>query len=106
MRNTPKWGTALAAAATLVLFAASVGAQTTQIQGVVNLNLATAEELALLPGVGPARAAAIIEHRKEAGPFESCQGLLEIRGIGEKALERMKPHCVVNGKTTAHESGS
>ncbi len=90
-----------AALAALWLCAATALAQTTSIEGVVNVNLATAEELALLPGVGPARAEAIIGHRKKHGPFKRIADLIQVSGIGEKALARIKPHCVLEGKTTA-----
>lgn len=95
-----------AALAAFVLCAATALAQTTSLSGVVNVNLANAEELALLPGVGPARAAAIIAHRKQHGPFKRVDDLLQVSGIGEKALARIKPHCVLEGKTTAKLSGS
>jgi competence protein ComEA len=85
--------------------AATAHAQTTRLAGVVNVNLATAEELELLPGIGPARAAAIIEHRKAHGPFASVDDLVQVSGIGEKALAQIKPHCVLKGKTTARLSG-
>ena len=90
------------ALATLLLSSASATswAQTTQIQGKVNINQATAEQLELLPGVGPARAAAIIEYRKRNGPFKRTDQLVEVSGIGQKALERIEPHCSVQGKTT------
>jgi competence protein ComEA len=94
-----------AALAALVLLAATALAQTTSLSGVVNVNLATAEQLELLPGVGPARAAAIIAHRKQQGPFKRIDDLLQVSGIGEKALARMKTHCVVEGKTTAKLAG-
>ena len=90
-----------AALAALWLCAATALAQTTSLEGVVNVNLATAEELALLPGVGPARAEAIIAYRKQHGPFKRVADLVEVSGIGEKALTRIRPHCVLEGKTTA-----
>ncbi len=71
------------------------------IVGVVNVNSATAEELALLPGVGPAKAQAILEYRKEHGAFKRVEDLGEVKGIGEKALERIRPHVALDGKTTA-----
>ncbi len=98
---------AMVAAALLVSAAVTVTAhaQTTKLVGVVNVNLATAEELELLPGIGPARAAAIIEHRKANGPFARIEDLVQVSGIGEKALAQIKPHCVLKGKTTARLSG-
>lgn len=71
------------------------------IVGVVNVNSATAEELALLPGVGPAKAQAILEYRKEHGAFKRVEDLGEVKGIGDKALERIRPHVALDGKTTA-----
>lgn len=60
-----------------------------QDDDVVNINEATAEQLRLLPGIGPAYAKRIIKWREENGPFTSKEQLLEIRGIGEKRLENM-----------------
>jgi competence protein ComEA len=71
------------------------------ITGVVNVNSATAEELTLLPGVGAAKAQAILEYRKEHGAFKRVEDLSEVKGIGDKALERMRPHVSLDGKTTA-----
>jgi competence protein ComEA len=57
--------------------------------GPVNLNSATAEQLDMLPGVGPALAAAIIEYRTEHGPFTSVEQLQEVPGIGERRLAQL-----------------
>lgn len=65
----------------------------------VDINLASAEELDLLPGVGPSLAGAIIEHRKKKGPFWSVDELLEVPGIGPKTLERLRPLLVVRPET-------
>ena len=73
----------------------------TRLIGVVNINTANHEVLELLPGIGPARARAIIARRKSRGPFKQVADLTEISGIGERALERIRPHCVLAGKTTA-----
>ena len=98
-------GAALLVAALLLAPAALATAQTTKLEGVVNVNLATHEELQLLPGVGPARASAIIEYRKQHGPFKKLEELTAVSGIGDKALARMRPHCALSGKTTARLSG-
>jgi comEA protein len=58
----------------------------------VNINAATAAELAVLPGLGPATAARIIEHRREHGPFTTIEGLLDVPGIGPATLEALRPH--------------
>lgn len=61
----------------------------------INLNKATLEELSLLPAVGPATAAKIIEHRKTNGAFSSVDDLDEIKGIGEKKIEKIRPYATV-----------
>lgn len=58
--------------------------------GPVDLNTADAELLDTLPGVGPATAAAIVDHRERHGPFTTVEGLLEVRGIGEAKLEALR----------------
>ena len=58
--------------------------------GLVDLNTADATALEELPGVGPATAAAIIDHRERNGPFVSVDGLLEVRGIGEAKLAQLR----------------
>jgi competence protein ComEA len=56
----------------------------------VDLNTATAEELDALPGIGPATASAILEHRAGHGPFASVDGLLDVPGIGEAKLAQLR----------------
>jgi competence protein ComEA len=56
----------------------------------VDLNVATAEELDALPGIGPATAAAILEHRSSRGPFASVEDLLDVPGIGEAKLAQLR----------------
>ena len=58
--------------------------------GPIDLNIADAVALETLPGVGPATAAAIIDHRERNGPFVSVDGLLEVRGIGEAKLAQLR----------------
>ena len=55
--------------------------------GVINVNTATLQELQNLPGVGPALAERIIDHRQEFGPFENIDDLDEVSGIGPSLLE-------------------
>jgi competence protein ComEA len=59
-------------------------------KGTVNLNSAQSSELQTLPGIGPAKAEAIIEHRETIGPFKSIDDLKEISGIGDKTFEKLK----------------
>ena len=56
----------------------------------ININKAGLEELTELPGIGPSKAARIIELRKELGKFKTIDDLLQIKGIGPKTLEKFK----------------
>jgi len=56
----------------------------------VNVNTATAVQLESLPGIGPAIAERIIKYRQEHGPFRTVDALLEVPGIGEATLEKIR----------------
>ncbi|MCK8044145.1 helix-hairpin-helix domain-containing protein [Shewanella sp. 1CM18E] len=60
---------------------------TSQLQ-LVKINSATVTELAALSGVGEAKAQAIVEYRKVHGNFKSIEQLNEVKGIGEKLIEK------------------
>ncbi len=62
---------------------------------VVDLNRASAKELEALPGIGPARASAILRWRGEHGSFATVDDLLEVPGIGPATLERLRGLVVV-----------
>jgi competence protein ComEA len=61
----------------------------------VDLNRADEAALDVLPGVGPATAAAIVEHRQRIGGFTAVDQLLDVRGIGEAKLEQLRPLVTV-----------
>ena len=61
----------------------------------VDLNHATAAELARLPGVGPWLAARIVERRQAGGAFGSIEDLRAVRGIGAAKLERLRKFVTV-----------
>ena len=60
----------------------------------VMINRASAQELEQLPGIGPAMALRIIERRRSRA-FTSPEDLLDVKGIGPKTLERLRPYIVV-----------
>ena len=90
---------ALGLALALVLSGPALAAGT--LTGVVNVNTASAEELQLLPGVGEARARAIVSTRKARGGFRNVEDLVEVKGIGSTLLEQLRPFVALQGQTTA-----
>src|SRR5688572_18854862 len=74
-------------------------ASATTAPGVVNVNTATEEELTRLPGVGPAKAQAILEARARR-PFRRLSDLRRVSGIGRRTLERLAPMIAFEGATT------
>ncbi|HMA92081.1 MAG TPA: helix-hairpin-helix domain-containing protein [Polyangiaceae bacterium] len=64
--------------------------------GRVILNLAGADALRRLPGIGPKRAEAILQLRAKLKRFKRATDLLRVRGIGPKSLARMQSHFVLD----------
>lgn len=76
---------------------ASASAKAPVAPGKVILNEATAAELERLPGVGPAKAAAILALREKlGGRFKRFEDLLRVRGIKRKALLKIREHAVLD----------
>lgn len=73
----------------------------------VDLNQATVADLEALPGIGPKLAQRVIEHREERGPFHSVDDLRQVRGIGRKKFDRLRPHVLVtNTRSLARHKGT
>lgn len=71
----------------------------------VNLNTATKDELIALPGIGPAKAQAILDYRKTNGAFKSVEELKDVKGIGAKRFEKLKADLTVGPVRTAAAPG-
>ena len=76
-----------------------------QPSGKVNINAASVEQLAQLPGVGEKLAARIVEHRQKEGPFKSAQELMNVKGIGEKNFQKLQSYLTV-GEPAARGTAS
>ena len=69
----------------------------------VNINTASAEQLMLLPRVGPSVAGRIVDFRDKNGKFKQTADLLLIKGIGEKTFEMIEPYVAISGETSLKE---
>ena len=61
----------------------------------VNINSADAKELATLPGIGKAKAEAIIRYRQEKGNFKTIEDLIKVKGIGKKIIKKIEDEVTV-----------
>jgi competence protein ComEA len=61
----------------------------------INLNTATAAQIATLPGIGEKAAERIIEYREKNGGFKKPEELMNVKGIGEKSFLKLKPLITV-----------
>ncbi len=66
----------------------------------VDINTASADDLAALPGIGEAKAKAIVDYRA-ADPFKSVDDLKKVKGIGDKMLESLRPNLTVGAAAGA-----
>ncbi len=71
----------------------------------VNINTATAEQLTALPGIGPAIAAKIVEHRA-AHPFTAIEQIMDVKGIGQAKYEAIKDRIIVEDAAPKAEEKS
>ena len=85
------------------LAGASPATETEPAKKVVNVNTASAAELTRLPRVGEKLADRIVAHRQKNGAFRRAEDLMEVKGIGEKMFQGLKPYVAVSGSTTLTE---
>jgi competence protein ComEA len=71
----------------------------------VNLNTATVDQLAELPGIGRAVAQRIVEYREKNGSFKKVEELMNVRGIGEKSFLKLTPLVTVAQQADKRNEG-
>jgi len=81
----------------LVIFVGLISVLTVDAAEVqkININTATAEELARLKGIGPSHAAKIVVYREKNGPFKMPEDLMQVSGIGQKTFEANQEFIIV-----------
>jgi competence protein ComEA len=62
----------------------------------LNINTATVEALQTLPGIGPKIAQAIADHRQANGPFTTIEEIVQVKGIGEATLAKLRELITVD----------
>lgn len=61
----------------------------------IDLNMADAAELTLLPDIGPTLAQRIVDHRRQHGPFTAIEQITDVAGIGPATFDRVRDHVAV-----------
>ncbi len=64
----------------------------------LDINVATEDELVILPGIGPKKARAIVDWRDSNGSFKNVDELTSVHGIGPKTLEGLRQYVFADGK--------
>jgi competence protein ComEA len=69
--------------------------QSTTGGALISINTADGLALEQIPGIGPVKAAAIVDYRTQIGSFESIDQLLDVTGIGPATLENLRPYVTL-----------
>jgi len=103
---TPGRGPALLLAFFVLLGSWASSPPALALEGQLNLNRATTEDLQRLPFVGEVRAKAIIQHRQKQGPFTSLDQLLDSGVVGRGTFEAIRPYLTLDGSSTLRDSAA
>lgn len=71
----------------------------------IDLNIATADELQVLPRIGPSLAARIVADRQACGPFATLEDVDRVPQIGPAVIESIRPYVVVESAADDRRSG-
>lgn len=85
---------------TVFIFQINICLSAEKIEGRVNINSATEDQIAFLPGIGPKLAKEVVSYRTTSGGFKTIEDIKRVSGVGEKKFEKIKDFIVVEGDTT------
>jgi len=89
-----QWVVVLAVAVLFAFVAPGVPVEA-EVDHRIDINTASAAELATLPGIGDSKAKAIVEYRA-ADPFRTVEDLKKVKGIGDKTFESLRPNLMIS----------
>jgi len=58
----------------------------------ININTADVTQLSKIKGIGEKKAQAIIDYREANGSFKTIEDLVNVKGIGDSTLQKLKPY--------------
>ena len=73
---------------------------TSSVWAAININTATEAELQTLSGIGPSKAKAIVEYRKQNGNFKTTADIKNVKGIGDGIFNKISAEISVTGAST------
>ena len=73
---------------------------TSSVWAAININTATEAELQTLSGIGPSKAKAIVEYRKQNGNFKTTADIKNVKGIGDGIFNKISAEINVAGSST------
>ena len=73
---------------------------TSPVWAAININTATEAELQTLSGIGPSKAKAIVEYRKQNGNFKTTADIKNVKGIGDGIFNKISAEINVSGAST------
>ena len=85
----------------MLVLALALGPGLALASGPVNINTADAATLEQLKGIGPAKAKAIVDYRKQHGNFSSAADLAKVPGIGDKTVAQLGSQITVGTRAAA-----
>jgi competence protein ComEA len=71
-----------------------------KVEGKININTASEEQIALVPGIGPKIAKEVVGYRTVNGNFKNIEDVKRVSGVGDKKFEKIKDYLTLEGDST------